>query len=256
MIAAYDRSSNTLSSSGTQSGSITLGTNSSRVKWSPDGEFILLGVDDVASTGNVYIFEILSFPSNNIIKGNTVYCNSGGSIPSGVGISGSSIANMIIQNNAYSNPLHHAAYEPMVGSNYIFVTNVFNQYFQNQPTLLQNISIDDSQAICMPFDEVLLAKQFCAKAQDLGLCSPIAIIAGTTITSAGRYCLARDIVGDISITNTCITLDLNNRCLTGIISLDAVYDTHIFNGFITPPTPASTPSPAINIASTCNRVTV
>jgi hypothetical protein len=84
-----------------------------------------------------------------------------------VGISGSSIKNMIIANTAYSNPVPQTSIEgggPIVGSNYYFVTNVFNQLFGIAPTDLQNISLDGCVPICAPDDLALIIKQTEAKA--------------------------------------------------------------------------------------------
>jgi WD40 repeat protein len=99
------------------------------IDWSPDGTYLALGGDIFVSV-DAFIYSAMQFPEKNIIKNNTVYCNSGAQFPSGVGISGSSICNMIIQNTAYNNP-----------TNYEFVPNVFNPLFGLGPTLLQNIAL-------------------------------------------------------------------------------------------------------------------
>lgn len=110
------------------------------VDWSPDGRYI------VASTFatdpdpiRIYVYGALSFSSNNVIKNNVVSCNSGAQFPSGVGISGSSIANLIIQNSAYENPRNPS----IAFSNYNFVCNVFNQLFGLAPTYLQNTEVNN-----------------------------------------------------------------------------------------------------------------
>ena len=95
------------------------------VNWSPDGQFLAVGGGGF--TGDEFqILTGLQFPSKNVIKNNTVYCNSGGEIPSGVGISGSNIANLIIGNTSYSNPIPSGENAPIVSSNYEFVTNAFD----------------------------------------------------------------------------------------------------------------------------------
>src|SRR3989338_8465126 len=46
------------------------------------------------------------------------------------------------------------------------------------------------------------------------------ISAGTiTLGTPGNYCLSTDLTADIDITANCVTLDLNHRCLTGVISI-------------------------------------
>ena len=75
----------------------------------------------------------------------------------GVGISGSSIANMIIGNTAYNNPPVSENF--FVPSNYYFVTNVFNQAFGQGPTALQNISLNGNDPIITPVDVGLVVQQ-------------------------------------------------------------------------------------------------
>ncbi len=58
-----------------------------------------------------------------------------------MGISGSSIANLIINNTSYNNPF-----------NYSFVTNIFNQFFNENPSRLQNIAHISNTAIITPVD--------------------------------------------------------------------------------------------------------
>ena len=75
----------------------------------------------------------------------------------GVGISGSSIGNMIIGNTAYNNPPVSSNF--FVPSNYYFVTNVFNQAFGQAPTALQNISLNANDPIAIPLDIGLVVQQ-------------------------------------------------------------------------------------------------
>ena len=148
-IFRFDRAAGTLTGiTGALSGTIN------GVDWSPDGQFIALGGNAITGgTGTDFqLFTGLQFPEKNVIKNNTVYCNSGNQFPGGVGISGSSIANMIIGNTSYSNPLPRGENEPIVSSNYQFVTNVFNPLFGVAPSDIQNISLDGCAPICQPDD--------------------------------------------------------------------------------------------------------
>ncbi len=117
--------------------------------WSPDGQYV--GVGGQSITGDEFqIFEGLQFPEKNVITNNTVYCNSGNQFPGGAGISGSSIANMIIGNTSYSNPIPRGENAPIVSSNYQFVTNTFNQLFGSAPSDVQNIALDGCAPISQP----------------------------------------------------------------------------------------------------------
>jgi hypothetical protein len=112
------------------------------VKWSPDGQYVALGGEVVGTSEDLWIYTGIQFPTKNVIMNNTTYCNSGAQFPNGVGISGSSIANMIIQNSSFNNPIYQSANRPIVYSDYQFVCNVFNQLFGDTPTLLQNLNVD------------------------------------------------------------------------------------------------------------------
>ncbi len=213
------------------------------ISWSPDGAHIAVGGNGMP--GNQFVIvNGLTFPSKNVVKDNTVYCN-GHDVSAtftgavGVGISGSSISNMIIGNTAYNNPPTSSNF--FVPSNYYFVTNVFNQLFGQAPTALQNISLDGCDPICTPEDLGLLAKQILYKVCDTipsqldvieskidaltfsvedSPCGPTAILAApTTISIAGNYCLANDVMGDITITANDVDLDMNNRRVTGSINV-------------------------------------
>ena len=213
--------------------------------WSPDGTYITIGQSN--GDGGFRMYEVMSHPQKNVIKDNTVYCNSGNECPGGVGISGSSIQNMIIGNTAYNNP-----------SNYLFVTNVFNQLFGQAPSDLQNVALDGCDPLAMPEDIPLLIKQVSAKLA----CTPTILTSADvssgaiTISSSGNYCLATDLTADINITATCVSLDLNNRCLTGEIDISTSNNVIVKNGFVTPAAPSSAPDAAITVASTSNRVQV
>ena len=150
----------------------SVGNTVNSVNWSPDGRYIVIAGETLAL--DLQIFSAFQFPSQNIISDNTVYCN-GQSVSGpftgavGVGISGSSIANMIIGNTAYNNP--PASSNFFVPSNYCFVTNVFNQAFGQGPTALQNISLNANDPIAIPLDIGLVVQQNQAK-----LCQTLSIL--------------------------------------------------------------------------------
>jgi parallel beta-helix repeat protein len=206
-------------------------TNVSRLAWSVDGG--LIAIADSAVSPYFSLYSGISFPSDNVIQNNVVYCNSGGSIPSGIGISGSSITNMIIQNTSYTNPIPQTTGTnpgPMVFTNYAFVTNVFNDQLQNMPTLLQNISLSTT-AVNSPQNTALLIQQASARITSVGMCGPTALTIdnikpgssssyGTlNIGVGGNYCLAQDLTVDtISINASSVVLDLNGNCVNGRIT--------------------------------------
>ena len=137
-IIKFDRAAGTLTAiTGGLAGSSARG-----IAWSRDGSAIAIGGNPL-SGGSGLSFQIFSgfgFPQKNVIKGNTMYCNSGGRFPSGVGISAPSISNLVIGNTAFNNPIPRAANKPIIVSNYHFVTNVFNPLFGEGPSSLQNIA--------------------------------------------------------------------------------------------------------------------
>ena len=123
----------------------------SSVNWSSDGSFLATG--NSSDSYRIRIYNILDFPLKNIITNNTVYCNHHdvnatytGSV--GVGISGSSIGNLIIQNSSYNHPF-----------NYVFVQNEFNPIASDEPTLLQNLGLVGCAPIGQPDDIVTLIKR-------------------------------------------------------------------------------------------------
>ncbi len=247
---------------GGSTGDVVTGLN-----WSPDGGYIAVmsQTADNTSVNNLFIFSAFQFPFKNVIKGNTVYCNSGGTIPGGIGISGSSICNYIVGNTAYSNPIN----APIIGSNYQFVTNIFNQP-GSAPSHLQNISLATCEPILTPDNVGLLVKQTLSKTTDiqskvdiLVACAPIPltaedIVAGViTLNTPGCYCLSTDLTTDIVITASCVCLDLMERCLTGVISLSDADNIVVNNGFVNPPAPIAEPNDAaITIAATVNSATI
>ena len=263
-VYEFDPGAHTLIEVSTSSG-LSL-SNPFAIAWSPDGRYISTpdqGLKKVA------VFSGLRFPSKNIIKGNTIYCNSGGSIPSGIGISGSSIANLIIQNTAYSNPLMPY----MVDQSYVFATNVFNSSFGEGPTGLQNIAIGCNQPVCMPIDVALIMKQSNYKlsvaessldelesvVDNLMIssgspCDPISITTSpTTLTGPGIYCIANSMItGLITIDGSDVQLDLNNYTITGGIEVTASKDRiTIQHGVV-----SNAESDAIKINSGCTDITI
>jgi FOG: WD40 repeat len=219
------------------------------VNWSPDGQYLAIGGDAI-SGGTDNEFQILTglqFPNHNVITNNTVYCNSGGIYPSGVGISGPSICNMIIGNTAYSNPIPSSINHPIVSSNYYFVCNVFNQLFGQTPSALQNISLGGCEVISQPTDLGLLASQILYKVCvpipsqldvveskimaidsqidvveskiDKLICpAPTPISTAQTISTSGSYILCNNITGTITIAASNVALDLNNyKISNGIV---------------------------------------
>lgn len=85
------------------------------------------------------------------------------------------------------------------------------------------------------------------------------IVAGViTLTASGNYCLAQDVTADIVINGDCISFDLNNRCVTGTITISSD-DVELFSGNVKPASPTTAPAaatPALTIASSAARVTV
>ena len=113
------------------------------VNWSPDGATLAVGGQLIpGSSTDLLLYSALSFPTNNLIQNNTVFCNTNSSttFPSGVGISGSGVLNLIINNLSYGNALF----------NYIFVVNTFSQLFESVPSPLENVGIMAFEPILNP----------------------------------------------------------------------------------------------------------
>ena len=196
------------------------------VDWSPDGQYIALGGVSLGYNllTNFQIFTALNFPSQNVISDNTVYCN-GETISAnlswgtrngatGVGISGTSICNMITRNTAYNNPPVSSNF--FVPSNYQFVTNVFNQAFGQGPTALQNISLNACDPIIAPVDVGLLSQQIL---YNVTVCAPTPVLSAETISASGIYCLSQNMTGNCVISASGVSLDLNNYKVTGTINV-------------------------------------
>ncbi len=232
------------------------------IDWSPDGNYMAVGGILGDTTGNdLFIYRAFRFPLDNVIKNNTVYDNSGGVGPVGVGIYGTSICNFIINNTAYSNPINPS----IIGSNYQFVANVFNQLFEAAPSDFQNISLGSCEPIALHDDVALLVKQNINRSKNIESkidiilsCYPIPLTSanvsssGTlTISSAGCYCLSTDITADVTITASCVCLDLGGHCLNGTVTMSSADDIVVKNGFINAPAPTLS-NAAVTINSTVN----
>jgi hypothetical protein len=79
-----------------------------------------------------------------------------------------------------------------------------------------------------------------------------------TLSTAGNYALGENITADIEITASSISLDLNNRVLTGMIIIDGgvsnITDVEVHNGFMLPPAPFSVPIAGITVDDAVSRV--
>jgi len=86
------------------------------------------------------------------------------------------------------------------------------------------------------------------------------ISAGTiTLSTAGHYTLAEDLTANIDITASCISLDLNHRSLTGIVTVDGgsdIADLELHNGFVLPPAPSSTPAAGLTVDSGVSKLNI
>lgn len=138
-LYSFNRSTETLTEIQAISPGGQTGNEVFAVSWSPDGGYVAVGTSVVSFGLNIY--QAYIFPSNNVINNNAIYCNSGNQYPGGVGISGSSIANLMIGNTAFDNSF-----------NYQFVCNVFDQLFGDGPSLTQNITVQPDVPIITPDD--------------------------------------------------------------------------------------------------------
>jgi len=95
-----------------------------------------------------------------------------------------------------------------------------------------------------------------SKIDELLACSPIPLNSGDvsggsiTLSTAGNYCLSEDITSNIFITTSCVSLDLNDRCLTGYVSITGD-ETMVKNGTILPT--AAGAAPGIIVGSAADR---
>ena len=80
------------------------------------------------------------------------------------------------------------------------------------------------------------------------------------LSTAGNYAMGEDLTADIEITASSISLDLNNRALTGMIIIDGgvadITDIELCNGFILPPAPFSTLIAGITVDNGVSRVNI
>ena len=126
-IFSFDRSTGTVSKIDGQ----PQGGGCEAVAWTPDGVYLATG-GIAEGSFEFQIFKAFLFPLRNVITNNSVQSASrASSLADGVGISGSSIENLIIGNSSYNNG----------GFNYQLVSNVFDERFTTIPTAVQNLSI-------------------------------------------------------------------------------------------------------------------
>jgi dipeptidyl aminopeptidase/acylaminoacyl peptidase len=270
----------------TQLASATNDATVTSVSWSPDGR-MLASVNDITTDNQeIRIQRALSFPQNNIITGNIIFCsNSGASCPRGVGISGSSIANVITHNLVYN-----------AASPYQFVPNIFDGTADGTPSPLQNVYFASQDPVVSQSNPFALA-QSCAgyssileatvtamvpKANDIATqtdipvqtildnaisiadaimpltpspCNSTLIATATTINSAGTYCLANTITGSIVINQNNVVLDLNGYRIqngtNGVVVNSGMSWVTIQNGIIGPVT-----ADALQINSNCVGITL
>jgi len=98
-----------------------------------------------------------------------------------------------------------------------------------------------------------------SKIDELLACSPTPLGLGDvsggsiTLSTPGNYCLSEDITSNITISTACVSLDLNDRCLTGRVTIIDDEAT-IKNGTILPT--AAGGAPGIIVASTSDRTCI
>ena len=80
------------------------------------------------------------------------------------------------------------------------------------------------------------------------------------LSTAGNYAMGEDLTADIEIAASSISLDLNNRALTGMIIVDGgasdIADIEVYNGFILPLAPFSAPIAGITVDNGVSRVNI
>lgn len=220
------------------------------VNWSPDGTHLSVG-GTVSSGASTRVYNAIQFPTNNIIQNNVTYCNLVATATqiTGVGISGSNIANLIIENTSYNNAF-----------NYQFVTlpGIYNPLFNYLPSPLQNISQAGGQPVSYPQNIVgytniieaqvravetkldSIIEKLCTTESLLALpyqtlyqsaldiimpftsivdllepCQQTTIFLPTTISTSGSYCLGQNINGEIIINADAVHLDLSGHTISG-----------------------------------------
>ena len=76
-----------------------------------------------------------------------------------------------------------------------------------------------------------------------------------TVSASGNYCLSEDVTANLIIEGDCISVDLNRRCLTGIVRI-STDDVELKNGNVTPAAPASAPTAAITVTEPSDRARI
>ncbi len=134
----------------------------------------------------------------------------------------------------------------------------------------ETVDVIESKVCALETDLSITGEILCSKLEDIEstvdaitACGPTVlsssdVVAGTiTLSTPGNYCLSEDVTANVTISANCVTLDLNHRCLTGVISTTGGSDdVEIKNGNITPPAPTSAPAAAITIPSSNDRVRI
>lgn len=247
-LGKYDRTTNevntidtTIAFDNSSLNSFTFATD-----WTLDGTLFSINQLQNFTGSNDFglkIYEGLIFPSKNIVQENTVSCSPDMDSLQGNGIVTSSISNLVLDNTAYNNK-----------NNYLMTVNIYNPLFNSAPTILQNLNLKalegmisqpDAAQISLQNRTMLLAMRGC---QPTPISSNDIISGGITISDPGFYCLTEDVTADITVSGNCITLDLNNHCVTGIISIAGCTNLILKNGFITPPRPTITATAAIDLS--------
>ena len=132
----------------------------------------------------------------------------------------------------------------------------------------ETVDVIESKVCNLETDISVLGETLCSKIEDiestvdsLTACGPTVlssadIVGGTiTLSVAGNYCLSEDVTTDISIIEACVALDLNKRCVTGVVSISSD-DVELRGGNITPAAPTSAPAAGITITSASDRAKI
>ncbi len=226
------------------------------VQWRPDGAYIAVAGDGLTGGAGqeLQIFSGIEFPTKHTIRGNITYCNIGNQCPGGIGIAGSSILNSIIGNTCYNNPQNYAfvqnIFESNFGQNPSDLQNV-SLHFQgalSRPEDITNYIKQVLYKVCIPIPSQLdvIESKIDASSCSINteniesqldvieskidaltfstssnLCGPTAILAPTTISTSGIYCVADTINGSIAIAASDVFLDLNNYVVMDGVSVAA-----------------------------------
>ncbi len=96
----------------------------------------------------------------------------------------------------------------------------------------------------------------------LNICKPTILsssdVSGGIIvlSTAGSYCVSEDLTASVTISGSSIFLDLNDRVMTGILTIDGIDDARVLNGTIAPPAPTSAPVAGITIDEFSERAVI